>query len=260
MALRCIDMTGREINLGSSPRRIVSVVPSQTELLYDLGLDQEVCGITRFCIHPQEWFRDKQRVGGTKQLHLDKIIALKPELIIANKEENTREQITALAELFPVWISDISNLDQALYMITELGHITGRQDKAHALRHGISAGFQELQAFPARSCAYLIWRDPWMTVGNDTFIHDMLNRCNLTNVYADCTRYPATGIDELQRRNPELVLLSSEPYPFKEQHIAEVRAVLPAADIRLVDGELFSWYGSRLRHTPAYFRQLFGGN
>lgn len=262
MERRYTDMTGREIGLKRVPQRIVSVVPSQTELLYDLGLEQEVAGITRFCIHPEQWFRSKQRIGGTKQLHLDKIEALQPDLILANKEENTREQIEALAAQFPVWTSDISNLEQALQMIREVGLITGKQQESLSIAKEVSKGFSGLlpPTRQSKRVAYFIWKSPWMTVGSDTFIHDMLGRCGWTNVYGQQTRYPVTSLEELQTLSPELILLSSEPYPFKEQHIAEIRAILPRALVQLVDGEMFSWYGSRLRMAPAYFRELLQYN
>jgi ABC-type Fe3+-hydroxamate transport system substrate-binding protein len=258
MSLQYTDMTGRRISLEAPPLRIVSVVPSQTELLYDLGLEEEVVGITRFCIHPREWFRNKQRIGGTKQLHLDKIAALQPDLILANKEENTKSEIEALAAQFPVWISDIGNLEEALQMIREVADITGKSEAGKVLANRISSGFAALipPVQQQKKVAYFIWRNPWMTVGRDTFIHDMLGRCGWTNVYEDLSRYPATTLEELAARKPDLVLLSSEPYPFKEQHIAELRELLPDAAIQLADGEMFSWYGSRLTKAPAYFREL----
>jgi len=258
MQRRFTDMTGRELILQGIPRRIVSVVPSQTELLADLGLEQEVAGITRFCIHPEQWFRSKQRVGGTKQLHLDKITAIAPDLILANKEENTKTEIEALAQQFPVWISDISTLEGALHMICEVAHITGKEPAGEQLNEIIRAGFNTLNNRKTKplKVAYFIWRRPWMTVGRDTFIHDMLQRCGWQNVYEQRTRYPETTLEELRSLEPDLVLLSSEPYPFKEQHIREINTVLPQADIRLADGEMFSWYGSRLQWAPAYFSGL----
>src|SRR5689334_18071707 len=120
------DQIGRTISLNKTPRRIISLVPSQTELLYDLGLSDEVVGITKFCVHPEEWFRNKPRVGGTKQLNMDIIHHLQPDLVIANKEENVREQVEELASHYPVWVSDINNPDDAYWMMKELGSITGK--------------------------------------------------------------------------------------------------------------------------------------
>lgn len=255
------DMMGRTILLTGTPERIVSVVPSQTELLYDLGLGERVVGITRFCVHPREWFRSKKRIGGTKQLHIQAILDLQPDLILANKEENTREDIETLASQVPVWISDISTLSEAQQMISSTGALTGTQQQADQLNESISQSFAALsETSPApRRAAYLIWRNPWMTIGRDTFIHNMLLRCGCTNVYADQNRYPVTSIAELAALQPDIVFLSSEPYPFKKVHIAELQVHLPEARILLVDGEMFSWYGSRLRHAAAYFSSLISG-
>lgn len=249
------DQLGREIEIPSTPQRIISVVPSQTELLYDLGAN--VVGITKFCVHPEEWFRSKTRIGGTKQLHLDKIAALQPDLIIANKEENTKEQIEALAAQFPVWTSDINNLDSACDMITSIGHIIDKHHAANRISATIRERFDLLKPLqPAIPTAYFIWRGPWMVAGGDTFIHEMLHSIGLRNVFEDLPRYPTVTLPQLAASGCRLVLLSSEPYPFKEKHIAEIREYLPDAVIRLVDGEMFSWYGSRLLLAPAYFSNL----
>lgn len=249
-----IDMMGRAVTLNGVPNRIVSLVPSQTELLYDLGLDEEVVGITKFCIHPESWFRSKRRVGGTKSVHLDIIDTLQPDLIIANKEENTQEQVEALAAKYPVWISDIRTLDEALQMIRGVGEITGRATRAGEIANEITAGFDALGkgADPLR-VAYYIWRDPWMSVGGDTFISDMITGMGWVNVLGNKSRYPVVSPEELTGSGVQRVLLSSEPYPFKEKHIAEIKQALPDVEVMLVDGEMFSWYGSRLLHAPQYF-------
>ena len=253
------DMTGRTVEINYPPKRIISLVPSQTELLYDLGITDEVVGITKFCVHPNEWFRTKKRVGGTKTVHLDIVKGLQPDLILANKEENTREQIEALAELYPVWISNIQTIDEGLEMIQQVGIITAKEDAANTLVSEIKDGFAHLTKAPApRKVAYFIWRNPWMCAGGDTFISDMLQRIGWVNTLADRMRYPELKLEELKALQPDLVLLSSEPYPFKDAHIAEIRAILPEAEIRLVDGEMFSWYGSRMREATAYFKGLLG--
>lgn len=252
-----IDQMGREVTFRYYPERIISVVPSQTELLFDLGLNKEVVGITKFCVHPDEWFRNKERVGGTKKLNIEKIRALQPDLIIANKEENTQEEIELLEKEFPVWLSDITNLPGALNMIQALGQVTGMEGKANKLVEEIVQGFNDLhKANTPKRVAYFIWRDPWMSIGNDTFIHSMIQTMGWQNVLAGATRYPELTLEELKKYQPELILLSSEPFPFKEQHIAEVKAVLPEAEVLLVDGEMFSWYGSRLKKAIAYLQEL----
>jgi ABC-type Fe3+-hydroxamate transport system substrate-binding protein len=264
-----IDQLHNKITIPHPPRRIVSLVPSQTELLYHLGLDAEVVGITKFCIHPEHWFRHKTRIGGTKNVHLDQVRALQPDLIIANKEENEQAQVTTLMDEFPVWTSDIQSLADALRMIEQVGEITGRPEQGQQLSRQISQAFSLLSDHlsadaPPCQAAYFIWRDPWMVAGGDTFIHTMLEAAGLQNIFGGMRRYPQislSGLSEAFKDVPsarQLILLSSEPYPFKERHMEEIRAVLPDAQIRLVDGEMFSWYGSRLLQAPGYFRELFG--
>lgn len=253
------DMMGREVDIQYPPKRIVSVVPSQTELLADLGLNEEVVGITKFCVHPETWFRSKTRIGGTKQLHIDKIRELQPDLIIANKEENTQEQVEELAKEFPVWISDIQNISQALQMIQVVGQLTGRDEKAGEIVEGIVAGFNKLpRAAAPKRVAYFIWYKPWMSVGGDTFISNMIHTIGWKNVLSGYSRYPEISLEELKAHDPELVLLSSEPFPFKEKHIAEIKAAVPNADVQLVDGEMFSWYGSRLLKAVGYMEGIVG--
>ena len=252
-----IDQTGREVSIVSNPSRIISVVPSQTELLYSLGLDQEVIGITKFCVHPQHWFRNKTRIGGTKKLDIDKIKTLKPDLIIANKEENTKEQIEQLAKEFPVWISDINNLNNALIMIGKVGEIVNRSKKASTLINSIRKSFDELNENNSLSKAcYLIWKDPYMTVGEDTFISNMLSYSGFENAFKHLNRYPVIAISDIQSSGCEVILLSSEPYPFSEKHVKELKDQLPGIDILFVDGEMFSWYGSRLLYSADYFKRL----
>ncbi|HYD21386.1 MAG TPA: helical backbone metal receptor [Flavipsychrobacter sp.] len=246
-------MMGRKVEVNYPPKRIVSIVPSQTELLFDLGLDEEVMGITKFCVHPESWFRNKTRVGGTKQLHIDKIRELQPDLIIANKEENTQGQVEELAKEFPVWISDIQTVAEGRQMIAAVGELTGKQQEAQQIIKEIESNFATLrQAAEPKRVAYFIWREPWMSVGHDTFISNMIETIGWANVFADRGRYPEISAEHLLAVKPEMVLLSSEPFPFKEKHIEEVKAVLPDAEVLLVDGEMFSWYGSRMRLAPGY--------
>lgn len=252
-----IDQKGRNIILDRIPQRIVSLVPSQTELLYDLGLRDEVVGITKFCVHPHEWFVSKTKVGGTRQLKMDVIHNLQPDLIIANKEENIKEQVEDLSKHYPVWTSNVTDLDSAYEMIKEIGSLTGKQKQSDALVTRITTNFQSLQTsnFKLRT-AYLIWRNPYMTVGGDTFIHSLLEIAGFENVFADKTRYPEITANDLLASNCELLFLSTEPFPFKQKHIDELQPLLPGIKIILVDGEVFSWYGSRLIYAADYFKKL----
>jgi ABC-type Fe3+-hydroxamate transport system substrate-binding protein len=252
------DMMNNKVEIALPPKRIVSLVPSQTELLYDLGLDAEVVGITKFCVHPASWFKTKKRIGGTKTVHIDIVKELQPDLIIANKEENTKEQIEALSALYPVWVSDIHTIDDGLQMISEIGSMTGRSEKAESLVKSINEGFQALRQgkITAKRVAYFIWRKPWMCAGGDTFISDMIQKMGWTNILSDQQRYPEIELELLKHKQVDLVLLSSEPYPFKDPHIAEIKAALPHVQVILVDGEMFSWYGSRMNKATAYLQQL----
>lgn len=248
-------------DLGFIPKRIISLVPSQTELLHYLGLDQETIGITKFCVHPETWFHSKTRIGGTKTINRLLIDQLQPDLIIANKEENVKEQIEALANDHPVWLTDISNLGDALSMINDIGNLTAKQKEATSLIKEIKQGFDYLGSqlqttnYQLPTC-YLIWRNPYITVGGDTFINDMLTRCGFENIFAHNTRYPEITLNQLQTANCQLLLLSSEPYPFKQKHLDELQSHLPDTRIILVDGELFSWYGSRLLYATDHFKNL----
>lgn len=260
MGMLVTDMMHRRLTVPECPGRIVSVVPSQTELLYSLGLDEEVIAITKFCIHPDQWFRSKQRIGGTKKLHLQQILDLNPDLILANKEENTQAEIEWLAERVPVWISDIRTLPDALEMIRSVGALVCRAEQANALAARIAASFANIPVSNEQDkrerVAYFIWRDPWMAAGNDTFIDEMLRAGGWENAFASLSRYPELCAADIRNAQPDRVFLSSEPYPFKEKHIAELQEIVPEARITLVDGELFSWYGSRLLQSAAYFHSL----
>ncbi|MFI5196436.1 MAG: helical backbone metal receptor [Chitinophagales bacterium] len=251
------DMMGNKAEVNYPPKRIISIVPSQTELLYDLGLDEEIVGITKFCVHPDEWYRNKKRVGGTKAVHIDLVKALQPDLIIANKEENTKEQVEELASLYPTWVSDIHTIDDALHMIRDVGSMTGRAERAALLSAEITEGFSELKNInKPKRVAYFIWRKPWMCAGGDTFISNMIEQMGWLNVLADKQRYPEITLDILTEKRTDLVLLSSEPYPFKKAHIAEIKTVLTNAEVIQVDGEMFSWYGSRMKKAIKYFASL----
>jgi ABC-type Fe3+-hydroxamate transport system substrate-binding protein len=254
-----MDQIGNSISLESFPKRIISLVPSQTELLYTLQLDTEVVGITKFCVHPEIWFRSKTRVGGTKDLKFDIIEKLQPDLILANKEENVKEQIEYLSAKFPVWVSDVDDIQSACDMISQVGAMTGKEAIANDITTAVSRGFSELHSFIPSTrihVGYLIWKDPFMTVGGDTFINSMLNVCGFQNVFASQKRYPAITIEDIKKNNCKVLFLSSEPYPFKQKHIDELQKELPDVVIKLVDGEMFSWYGSRMLPAIEYFKIL----
>ena len=251
-----IDQTGRTIYLDKIPSKIISVVPSLTELLHDLGLNDEVTGITKFCVHPQNWFLTKTKIGGTKSLNSTRIHQLHPDLVIANKEENVKDQIEELAIHYPVWVSDINNPEQAYMAIQDIGDLTGKKETAGSIIRRIKNNFEQLNKPKKGTACYLIWRDPYMTVGADTFIHSMLELAGFDNVFKNEMRYPIVSLQQIAMQKPEWVLLSSEPFPFKQKHIDEMKEQLPGTKFLLVDGEMFSWYGSRMIYAPAYFLNL----
>lgn len=258
--MQAIDQLNRTIEFNFPPKRIISLVPSQSELLWYLDLQKELVGITKFCIHPEEMFRTITRVGGTKELKFDEIKKLQPDLIIANKEENEQEQIEELCKHYPVWISDIYNLENALDMITRVGEITNTKEKADELVISIRGKYHHFKNHKSevksqKKVAYLIWKNPYMAAGHNTFIDHMLGECGLNNVFTnEKSRYPQVTTQMLIDKKPDVILLSSEPYPFKEKHATELKMHLPQSKILLADGEMFSWYGSRLLHAFDYFQ------
>lgn len=251
------DQMMREVRLEKPPSRIISLVPSLTELLFDLGLKHEIAGITKFCIHPDEIFRTKTRIGGTKKVNHEKIKSINPDLIIANKEENLKIDIEALENKYPVWVSDVYDLDSAVEMIHMIGELTQKSDAASDIIEKITSNFKSINKFPAElRTLYLIWKDPYMAAGTDTFINDMLMQCGFSNVLAMGSRYPELTVDDIRNLHPELILLSSEPYPFSHIHIKEFQEILTESLCLTVDGESFSWYGSHLIKSPDYFNSL----
>ncbi|MBP6183777.1 MAG: ABC transporter substrate-binding protein [Saprospiraceae bacterium] len=253
------DMMGRSVVVPPFPERIVSLVPSQTELLFDLGLESRIVGVTKYCIHPSRARMSATIIGGTKTIRSDKIRRLKPDLIIGNKEENDQELIRQLESEFPIWLSEIYTLDDAYEMIKILGTITQTQRTAASLITAIQSAFAHFlpkhKGMPIR-VAYIIWKKPWMGVGNKTFIHDMLEQAGFCNAFEHLDRYPVLTSEELQQIKPDVVLLSSEPFPFREKHCSLISTLLPKTKVFLANGEYFSWFGSRLLEAPSYYAVL----
>ncbi len=250
------DQLGKKIVLQNIPQRVISIVPSQTELLFDVGLSDKIIGRTKFCIHPKPLIDKVQKVGGTKNLTIDLIQSLQPNLIIANKEENVKEQIEALEKICPVWISDITTIDEALQMMRSIGEIFEVQKNIAQLIETIENNFAQLQSFEKQKVIYLIWQEPMMTIGGDTFIHQLLSKAGLVNVFSHQNRYPEITDEQIIASDAALILLSSEPYPFTEKHKTAFENKFPNKKIVLVDGEMFSWYGSRMKLAANYFLQL----
>ena len=257
------DQLNRELELKRTPKRIVSLVPSQTELLIDLGLESSVVGVTKFCVHPKCLKVSKAIVGGTKQVNVEKIIALKPDIICCNKEENTKEIIDSLESIAPIHISDIYNLNDCFELIKMYGEIFNVVKEAHKIiadiKHERRLFQQGLTHEKKPKVAYFIWKKPWMVAASETFIDYMIAEAGFENVFKDEVRYPEIELSNLQLNSADVLLLSSEPYPFKEKHVLELQSHFPDKQIIIVDGELFSWYGSRLKNSYKYFQSLHNG-
>ena len=235
--------------------KIVSLVPSITETLFDFGLTaDEVIGRTKFCIHPKTLITKVPVIGGTKNLNLDKIKALKPDLIIANKEENEKLQIEELGKYFEIWLTNIENLQDNQNFLTELGTLLNKQELALNFNEKINVIFDSSKELSPKKVAYLIWKNPYMTVGSDTFIHEIIEKIGFTNLFKDSKRYPEISVNQM--KEAEYVFLSSEPFPFQQKHIDELQKELPDSKIMLVDGEAFSWYGTHLSRCGDYFKTL----
>ncbi len=252
------DQLQRKIEFSKTPQRIISLVPSQTELLVDLGLKDQLVGVTKFCVHPENIRKEKQIVGGTKQIKIEKIKALNPDIILCNKEENTKEIIAELESEFNLHISDIYTVQDVYELISQYGKIFQVDQKAAEINKNIQKQIKDFQDYvqdkPVLKVAYFIWRKPWMVVGKNTFINTLLKMNKLENVYENISRYPEIKLENI--KETDFILLSSEPYPFKEKHIPEVKGFSKNTKFALVDGEFFSWYGSRLEKAFRYFKNL----
>ncbi|MFY7840850.1 MAG: ABC transporter substrate-binding protein [Lacibacter sp.] len=258
------DQTGKLVFIPSPPLRIVSLVPSLTELLYSLQLENEVVGITKFCVHPENWYSTKKRVGGTKNVDIAQVRSLQPNLVIASKEENVKEQVEAIEPFCPVYCSDIANLNTAYEAIEHIAILSNRTLYAQQLVLQIKKGFAQITAAIQKlRCIYLIWNNPYMSAGGDTFINEMLTAAGFENALQEQQRYPVLALEEIAELNVDIVFFSSEPFPFKQQHLDAFtiswQQRMPQAKmplLNIVDGEFFSWYGSRLLYAPAYFKKI----
>jgi len=251
-----VDASGVALELAAPPRRIVSLIPSTTELLCALGLADALVGVTVYCIEPRDVVRTKTRVGGEKNPDLSVILALAPDLVVANIEENRVEDVAALrAAGLRVWVTYPRTVVEALTMIGDLGEVTGAHEHARALLATLKPLYARARARAAArrpvSVFYPIWRQPWMTIGADTYVHDLLATCGGANVFGDRARYPTVTLEEMAARRPEVILLPDEPFRFRRAHLADFDPypAVPAVRerrIHLVGGKPFSWHGPRL--------------
>lgn len=235
--------------------KIVSLVPSITEALFDLGLtENQVVGRTKFCIHPQDKIKNVAVIGGTKNINIEKIKALQPDLILANKEENVKEQVEVLMDDYKVMVTNIDTIEDNYYLLKNLGKLFGKEDRAQLFNLKIYDILNQAKLDAPVKAAYLIWKNPYMTIGSDTFIHRVLSEIGFENIFKDKTRYPQITTEDLA--NADVIMLSSEPFPFKEKHIQELQVFYPDKKIMIVDGEAFSWYGTHIAKCEHYFKEL----
>ncbi|MFL9832148.1 helical backbone metal receptor [Flavobacterium sp. ST-87] len=256
-----IDAVGIVHTFDKVPQRIVSLVPSQTELLVDLGLESKIVGITKFCIHPKHLKNTKCIVGGTKKVNYDKIKALKSDVIICNKEENTLEIVENLRAVCAVWVTDIVTIEDNFKMIEDFGKLLDCNIEAKLLISGLSFALSDFKQFierkPIRKVVYFIWKNPYMVAGSDNFINELLKLNRFENIFENQPRYPEMQLQQInEAADLNFMFLSSEPYPFKQKDILEMKALVNQPGIILVDGEMFSWYGSHLLKAFAYFKEL----
>ncbi len=246
------DHIGHKIKLDKPSTRIVSLVPSLTELLHDLGLYDQVVGRTKFCIYPKNGFPKSKIIGGTKNVHTDIVLDLKPDLVIANKEENVKEQVEILQQSVNTFTTNIQTISDALQMIQQIGEIVGRESESIELVKKIKNLHREKSLNTFTVC-YLIWQKPYMTVGNDTYINNFLKEFGFLNCLPEATRYPEITLKKLVELKPDFIFLSSEPFPFNISHAENIQN-MTGIPTYLIDGSYCSWYGSRLLPAINYMK------
>ncbi|MFF2447875.1 ABC transporter substrate-binding protein [Neobacillus sp. NPDC058068] len=256
MSLLLTDHLGRHVNLSTVPKRIISICPAITETLFALGLEKEIVGRTKYCIFPKEVVENVPIVGGTKEVNEETIRKLQPDLILAEKEENTKEIVLALEKIAPVFVLEVQKIDDSYRLIETLGLLTNREKKANHLTASCKTSFPDRSYKQNLNAAYVIWRKPYMVVGGTTYINDVLHTLGFQNPFEKGeSRYPIVTKEELADANLDVLLLASEPFPFQEKHLAEFQAFLPNTKIFLVDGEMF-WYGAKMVIAGAYLKKL----
>lgn len=264
--IRVTDATGEVMDFEQPARRIVSLVPSTTETAFALGAGERLVGVTRFCVRPAEALQRCSTVGGTKSPRLESIRELEPDLVLANQEENRREDVAALRRFTQVYVAFPRDVSSAIEEIDALGNLLGCTEAARSISTELRAALKRLREqareHPLFSFLYLIWRNPYMAAGRGTFISAFLNEIGGENA-ADVRqeRYPELTVDDIRGLHPDVVLFGSEPFPFREEHVTELHERLGAEQDRrpacyLVDGQALSWHGVRMREGIPYLMRL----
>lgn len=254
-----IHQGNRWISLNDNPPcRIISLVPSLTELLYYLGLGKYVVGITRFCVLPETKIPKPKIIGGTKNPKIDSIRLLNPDFIIASKEENRYSDIHEMHDGTAVWVTDIATIEDNIEVINSLLALFDIQSDYKSIVQNFTRLYTQGAILRNKRVLYLIWKEPYMTVGGDTFIHEMIHHAGFENVTSVLERYPVLSKEEIISLCPDYIFLSTEPYPFKQSHLQEFATIFPDSKIILVDGQMFSWYGIRPLFAMEYFATIEG--
>jgi len=247
------DHLNRTLTFSPVPKRIVSLVPSVTETIADMRLASCLVAVTRFCKYPSDVVIPLPKIGGPKKIEIQKIVDLKPDLVVAVKEENDKEQILNLLEQVPVFVFDINTIEDSLDMLDLLGTIFNKREVSTSWINNIQEKVAHYK--PGRlapKTLYMIWKKPWMVAGKSTFIGSMMQLAGFDNVISG--RYPE--IDEKEMSRAEIILLATEPYPFKASDKAELQAKYPDKEIVIIDGEMFTWYGTHMLQAIDYFEHL----
>ncbi|RHW35871.1 iron ABC transporter substrate-binding protein [Lysinibacillus yapensis] len=251
-----VDHLSRTVKIPDQPKRIISICPAITETIFSLKAGNKLIGRTRYCTFPKGKVENIEVVGGTKEVNIEKIKQLEPDLILAEKEENTAEIVQQLEQIAPVFVSEVQSIQDGLRLIETLGQLTSSEEKAATMIQKIKDEFDALPHEQLGRAAYAIWRKPYMVVGDTTYINDVLKRLGFQNAYNQAEeRYPAVSKEQLSAANLDFLFLASEPFPFSEKHLTEFQAFLPDTKILLVDGEMF-WYGAKMIEAAVYFKEL----
>lgn len=251
------DHLGRTVEYAYPPKRIISIVPGITDILYSLQLDAEIVGRTRYCVYPKDKVEQSKTIGGTKKVKPDQIRELKPDLIIAEKEENTKEIVEMLEAEFPVYVCEMQAVEDTYKIIRDLGEITDRQTEAQKLHSEIETAIQSLPSGKGSKYAYVIWQKPYMVAGADTYITSLLEKMNFVNAFSKYEgRYPAVKEDDFRNADLDYIFLATEPFPFQEKHIKLFSELFPDVHVMSLDGEMF-WYGPRMIEAAEYFNRVF---
>ncbi|WP_019152973.1 ABC transporter substrate-binding protein [Robertmurraya massiliosenegalensis] len=248
------DHLGRKVGYHFPPQRIVSICPGITETLYELGLEKEIVGRTRYCIFPEDKVAHATIVGGTKDIDIEIVKSLNPDVIIAEKEENTKEMVALLARSYPVFVAEVQSIQDSYRMIEDMGNITNFESNAKNLINAIKNEFNTIPKVNGKRAAYVIWRNPYMVVGSNTYINSVMEAMGFENPFSTSkNRYPSVTKEELQESQLDYIFLATEPFHFKEKHKKEFQEFIPNVPPMIVDGEMF-WYGAKMKVAAEYFR------